>query len=124
SAIGASLRNLHYGRFDSCICSAAAKIASQTILQIVGTRMWVTIEKCFARNHETGSAVAALLCVIIDKRLLHGMQFVALHQTFDGRYRFALGFDCQHRARVHSLAVHDHGAGTTGGAVTYTLCSS
>src|SRR5438552_385530 len=64
------------------------------------------------RRHDlSGRAVAALEGILVDKGLLHRMQFVALRQSLDGENLLALGGQRQRKARDHAPPVDQYRAG-------------
>src|SRR5713226_2453189 len=79
-----SFRRLHHGRSHAHVGSASTKIPAQPLLNLLGSGVWVLVQKRLAGNHESRRADATLLSVVIDKGLLNRMQFVALHQAFYG----------------------------------------
>src|ERR1700730_7156551 len=102
-----SFCRLHHGRSHTHVGSASTKISAQPFLHLLGSRVWVFVKECLTGNHESRSAEATLLSVVINKGLLNRMQLVALHQSFYGGDRLALSFDGKDRARVDRLAVYD-----------------
>jgi len=72
-------------------------------------------------HDEPRGTEAALLSVMIDECLLYGMQVAAVRQAFHGFDLVPLCVDGEHRARVHRLAVHQHGASAILRAIAYFL---
>ncbi len=68
-------------------------------------------------EHHARRAVAALERVLVVERLLDGMQLPVLREALDRGDLGAVGLDTEHRARLHRLAVHEHGAGPARGGV-------
>ena len=65
--------------------------------------------------------VAIAVYVVVDEGLLNRVKIAALHQAFDGRDGFALGFDSQGGAGIDRLAIDDHRASAASGAVADAL---
>src|SRR6185437_15821464 len=112
---------LHYSLAHSGIGPAAAEVAAKPVLNFLKRRTWIPFEEGFCRHHESRRAEAALLRVMIDKGLLNGMKLARLTQAFNGGDLPALGVDGQHRAGVHRLVVHQHGASAAGAAIANPL---
>ena len=58
-----------------------------------------------------GRAIAALEGVALDEGGLQRMELLALGQAFDGRDLTTFDKSGERKARLHALAVHQHGAG-------------
>ena len=66
----------------------------------------------------TRGAITTLEAVVLDERLLDGMQFIAVGETFNGRDLVALVGDGQREAGVHAAAVDEDRAGAALPVVT------
>src|SRR5262249_41214549 len=111
------LRGLRDGGLDAMIGAAAAEIAAHAQFDLFGRRRRMFFEQRRAGHDETRGAEPALLRVIVPEGLLDRVELTILFQAFDGPNLLALRLDGQRRAGVDGLAVHDHRAGATGGAV-------
>jgi hypothetical protein len=56
--------------------------------------------------------------VVVVEGLLHRMELAVLRETLDRPDLRAIGLDAEHRAGLHRLAVHEHGARPARGGVT------
>ena len=79
------------------------------------------VKKCLGGDNEARRAEAALLRVIVNERLLDGMEMPRLAEPFHGGDLRALRVDGQHRAGVHGFVVHQHGASAAGAAIANAL---
>src|SRR4051812_4462245 len=79
------------------------------------------VEECFAGDNKSGSAKSTLRGVVVDERLLDGMQLAASHERFDGGDLLALSFDCEYRTRVRGFIVDQHGARSAFAAVAHSF---
>ena len=79
------------------------------------------VKKSLCGNNEARRAEAALLRVIVNERLLDGMEMARLAKAFHGGDLRALCVDGQHRAGVHGFVVHQHGASAAGAAIANAL---
>src|ERR1700682_3340523 len=123
SAILASSCYLHHCRANAHVRTTAAKVATQSASQLLWCRMRMFVQKSLTSDYEARRAKAALLGIIINERLLHRMQLVAIHQSLDCRNRLPLRLEGQHGARVNGFAVHNDSAGAAACAIAHTLCT-
>src|SRR5262249_60081655 len=101
-----------YGPDDPCVRSAATQMRRQRVtdLRVAGVRQ--PIEQRDRADHHARDAEAALCCLLVEERLLYGMQHVvAAGQTFD-RHHVSTGeaFDGGGTSR-YGDAVGEHCAG-------------
>src|ERR1700721_59740 len=80
---GSPLRHLRDGKLDSVIGAAPAKIPAEAAADLLRTRMRVLIKKGLERDHEPGRAETALRGIVVDERLLDGMERVTAHHRLD-----------------------------------------
>ncbi len=92
---------------DGPVAGAAAQVSLQRLPKVRALRL---IERSRGHDH-AGGAEAALEALRVEKGALHGMQFVAAGEAFDGRYLAAFGAEGGNEAAVHRLAVERHRAG-------------
>ena len=111
-------RSRRDGPDDVVVPGATAEVALEPLAdrRLVGGA--ATVDEAHRRHHHAGRAVAALQCVVVVERLLHRMQLAVPSKAFDRRDLDAVRLDAEHRAGLHRLAVHEHGAGSTRGRVT------
>ena len=76
----------------------------------MGSEAWPSFTQATADMIWPGRAIAALKAVLVDERLLHGMQLSVLRQPFDGGDVVALDGDSERQAREDALSVHMDGA--------------
>src|SRR5215470_5387763 len=114
-------RDLRHGFSDSVVGSAAAVIATKSAANVLGTRVGVLVEKCFAGHDESRGTKTALRPVVFDECLLERIQLAILHQRFDRRDLLPLRFNRKNGAGVDGLVVEQHCAGSALALVTYTL---
>src|ERR671925_2085048 len=69
-------------------------------------------KKSFHRHDHARRAIAALKSLMLEKRLLHRVEFSADRQPLDGGDCFALRIGSEHQTRAHGPAVDQHGART------------
>ena len=74
--------------------------------------MRITREQSFDRHDHPRGAVAALERLMLEKCLLHRVEFAALRQPFDRGNLLTLGVGGEHETRAHGPAIDQHGAGT------------
>ncbi len=79
------------------------------------------VKKRLGRHNKARRAETALLRVVVDERLLDGMEFARLAQALHRRDLVALRVDGQHRAGVDGLPVQQHGARAAGAAIADAL---
>ena len=87
---------------DLVVTGAAADVARNGFLDVLRCRLLGPIEQRFYGHYESRGAVAALHRARVDERLLHGMQFIALGKSFDGRDFRAIGI-CGHDELVFEV---------------------
>src|SRR5215204_6168843 len=122
--VSATADPLHarHGFEDAVERSAAADVAVEPFLDLLGRCVRVFFEQAHARHDEAGRAEAAHQRVLVAERLLHRMQLAARGgEPVDGADLLALDFDRQRRTRVDGAAVDDHRAGAAGAAIATAL---
>src|SRR5262249_25610332 len=100
---------------------AAADVAVEAFLDLLGRRVRMFLEQADARHDESRRAKAAHQRVLVAEGLLHRMQRAAARQTVDRANLLALHFDRERRARVDGSTVDDHRARAAGAAVAAAL---
>ena len=91
------------------------------MLDLLRRGIGMLVKKSLGGDNEARRAEAALLRVIVDKRLLNGMKMARLAKAFHGGDLRALRVDGKHGAGVHGFSVHQHGAGAAGAAIADAL---
>src|SRR5258708_4605069 len=99
------------GLDDVLVTRAPAEIAGQLLAQRRALERHTAIGQRDGTEQEARRAVPALQRVRIAERLLHRVQLPPARESFDGRDRSTLRLGRQHEARLHRLAVEQHGAG-------------
>ena len=118
----ASFRGGFDGSEDSHVRRAAADVAAQAVLDRLAIRLRRFVQQRSRPHDEAGNAVAALAGVVVDERLLHGVELPILRQAFDRRDLVSDGIDGQHHATVDAAAVDEHRARAARAAVADLLC--
>src|SRR5919197_3758955 len=90
---------------------AAATNISHRFVDVLVRGIRLFLEKRHRCQDLAALAIAALRHLVVDPRLLHGMQFPALPQPFDRHDTFARRSRNRERARAYRLAVHVYRAG-------------
>src|SRR5262245_40538626 len=90
---------------------AAAEQAIQCLNDLVLRRSRVLIEKHFSVQHRTANAVAALYRLLVDERLLYGMELVDRAQSLDRGDRPVRRFRNRRLAGPNRLPIKEDSAG-------------
>ena len=85
------------------ISTAAANVAADRGADIVGIGCRHAVKECRAAHDHPRRAKAALQGVMLDERLLHRMQRVALRQTLDRGDGARADIDGEHHARADRM---------------------
>src|SRR4029077_15968727 len=85
------------------IATATAEIACQVGPHLLGARCWGLFKQTLRAQDKAGRAIGTLKSVVIDKRLLNGMQFAGLCQSFDGENLFSFRQSREQKARACRL---------------------
>src|SRR5947209_16580961 len=75
------------------------------------------VQESLRSHDESGSAIAALLGVIVPEGFRDGMQFAWRRESFDRQDFLSLGIYREHGTAIHHLPIDDHGAGPARAAV-------
>ena len=102
---------------DVVVPRAAAEVPLEALADRGLVGRGAAVDEADRREHHPRRAVAALQRVVIVERLLYGMELAVPREPLDRRDLHAVGLDAEHRARLHRLAVHEHGAGPARGGV-------
>src|SRR5262245_5981761 len=89
---------LHHGSADSSVGTAPAEVSAQPMLDLFRRGIGMLVKKRFGGDDEPRRAEPALLRIVVDERLLHGMKLARFAQPFYGGDLPALNVDGQHRA--------------------------
>jgi hypothetical protein len=92
------------------VTGASAQITLDGMRDVLARRRRIALQQLHPRQDHAGRAITALQTVAFPESFLHRMQLPVVGQSFDGG---DLGPICLHgeeRARLHCLAVHQHGA--------------
>src|SRR5262249_45916365 len=84
----------------------------------------LALEHPGCKHQEARGAEAALQAVVLDERLLQGMQLVAVGEAFHRTDRPPLRLHGEHQARAHGLAVEQHCAGAADAVLAADMGSS
>src|ERR1043166_3471569 len=95
---------------DFHVAGAAAEIAGESLADVGLGRARRTFEEADGGEHHAGRADAALRAAALDQRLLHGVEALAVGDTFDRRDPRALDLRDGDEATIDQLAVEDDGA--------------
>jgi hypothetical protein len=98
-------------RYNIRIGAAAAQVAAHLLADVVVSGPAAFLEERCRGHNLAGCAVAALKAVVIQERLLHGMQFAAPSEPLDGGDGPALQRGGQSEASEHPAAIHVNRAG-------------
>src|SRR4051812_24692243 len=101
----------------TCIGAAAADVARQPCLRLLGCGLRVLLEQRHRGDHEARRAEAAHETVGLAERLLHRVQHGAFGEALDRANRASLHLDGQMGARVDCASVRNDGAGPAGSAI-------
>jgi hypothetical protein len=71
-----------YGLQNVGVCGAPAQVSGQVVPDFIGCGLWMTLEKFFRHQNETGCAKAALERAVRNKCLLDRMELVAPGKSF------------------------------------------
>src|SRR5256885_5147688 len=104
--LGRVLHGLH----DIDVTGAAAEIPRNGLADLLLARVLVALEKRARGHQHARRAEAALQAMLLGEALLHRMELAALLQPLDRGDLGAVGLHGEHRARLHRVAVEDHGA--------------
>jgi hypothetical protein len=108
---GDSFRSLLNGFHYAFVCPASTDVAIHVHEDSFSIRMRRAIEEGDRRENHPRRAVAALEGFYIKKGLLHGMQGLAMTQTFYGCNLLPGGSADLHAAGTHSGSFNQNGAG-------------
>src|SRR5829696_2457941 len=118
----ATLHPLAQRRFeDANVGPAAADVAVERALGLLGGRIRRFLEQCDRGGDEPRRAEAAHQPVLVAEGLLDGVENGVLREALDGADPLPLRFDRQCRAGVDRLAVRNHRAGAAGAAIAHPL---
>src|SRR5262249_47242582 len=96
---------------DVGIGAAAADVAAHELANLIGALGLAFRDQPGGRADLTGRAIATLERVVVDERLLQGMQGAVPRQTFDRGHAGAILHDGEREARHNTPAVEQHRAG-------------
>ena len=108
---------------DLVVTGAAADVAGDRFLDILGRRFSGAVEQYFDRHDVARRAVAALYRAGVDKGLLNRMQLIAVRKPLDGRDLGAVGVGGHGHARVDRLAIVNDRAGAALAGVAAELAA-
>src|SRR3954465_4260105 len=101
-----------HGLDDVLIARAAAEVRRQHLENLLVRQLGIGLQRIYRKHQEAGRAEAALERMMGDEGLLHGVQFVAVCETFDRSDTLALRLDREHQARSSRVIAEDHGPRT------------
>src|SRR5215467_3885119 len=90
-----STRGIQYRFLYFHIAAATAEVACEVGPHLLGARCRVLFEQTLSTQDETRSAISTLKSVVIDERLLNGMQFAGLGQSLDSENLFTFRQSCK-----------------------------
>src|SRR4051794_9430526 len=112
------MSGLHDGAYDAIVRPAAAQVFVERVADFLLAGPLVAFEQRGRGNRDAAHAVAALGGLLVDERLLHGMELAVRAEAFDGRY-LLVGDDRNGQvARRHRPAVDEDEAGSAKAAAT------
>jgi len=113
-AAGASglLANVLDGGDDVGVGAATADVAAHQFLDVGVARAAWLLEQGDRGHDLAGSAVAALVAVMLDERGLHGVEIAGVPEALDRGDGVALVHDREREAGVDAAAIHMNGAGS------------
>ncbi len=107
---------------DLVVVLAATQVARDAVRQLLARRVRVDLEEADGGHDEAGHAEGALEALLVDDRLLHGVQrAVGGGEPLDAHHAPVAHGVRQHRARVVRHVVDEHGARAALGAVAPKL---
>src|SRR5260221_6933417 len=96
---------------DLHVAGAAAVVTAERILHFVALdRSALPLDQCGRREHHARRAEAALRCVQLMERGLHGREALGLAEAFERRDRRAVDRRNRRETRTPRLAVDENGA--------------
>jgi hypothetical protein len=101
------------GRHDSRMRSATADISLQGLRNFHGAGIGVLLQQGHTAYDHSGSAIRALERALIEKCLLHGMQFSVVFETFNGDNGFSRSVADGELARSSRYTIQQDGASAT-----------
>src|SRR3954453_21177843 len=99
-----------HGLDDVLIARAATEVRRQNLENLLVRQFGIGLQRVYRKHQEAGRAEAALERMMGDEGLLHGVQFVAVGETFDRSDALALRLDREHQAGSYRIIVEDHRA--------------
>lgn len=93
--------------------AAAAEIPGHGALDLLIGWLRVAEQERLEREHLARCAEATLQRVVLDERLLHGVERVVVGQPLNGRDGASLALDGEQQTTVDSLAIQQDGASAT-----------
>jgi len=114
-----SIAGLYFpdGGDDIVIGTAPADIAAHELMYVGGSMGMSFVEEANRGTDLTGGAVAALIGVVFDKRLLHGMQVVAIGESFDAGDLRAVAKTGEGQTGIHPFTIDEDCTGAALAAV-------
>jgi hypothetical protein len=85
-------------------------MSAQGTLDFSGSRMRVSEQKPLGGHQHAGRAEPALDSSVIDERLLQGVEFASLGESFNSRDVRTVSLQSQGEARADRVSIHQHGA--------------
>src|ERR1043166_2925311 len=100
------------GSDDSGMGAAAADVPLQSLHNFLLAGSGIFLEKSHGADNHSGSAISALECALIKKRLLHGMQLAVSFKSFDSDDGFPRSIRDGKLAGSPRRAIEQYGACT------------
>src|SRR6266540_4406304 len=108
-----SVRRIQYGVHDLQVTPAAAEVAGQVVLDLVGGRRRVLLKQGFGGQDEAGGAVRTLERGVVDEGLLDRVKAAVLGERLDGHDRLVGNQHAEQQAGADRLAFQQDRAGAT-----------
>src|SRR2546423_737083 len=96
---------------DVHVARAAADLPGDRLADLLLGRVRIAVQKRPRGHDHARRAEAALEAVFLHEAHLHGVELSVLLHVLDGAHLVAASHRGEHGARLHGLAVHEHGAG-------------
>src|SRR5688572_3374016 len=112
----------HHGSENLVVVGAAAEISGDPVGKLFARRVRIYFQESNRRHHEPRHAERALEPLLVNDRLLHGMQgAVRRLEPFDRDHLFPTDRVRKDRARIVRHVVDENGAGAALGAIAAKL---
>jgi len=105
------------------IATTATDVAVHSRNDVGIGRLWNVLQQGHGAHNHSGGAITALERAFIHERLLHGMKFIAVGQSFDREDRLFVGISNGRGAGSDAFAVHQDGASSALAFAAAVFCA-